>query len=199
MDERVAHEHALAEEPSLEGDAVDSFTGGQGGYCCCFDGEDKGARVGGEAVAEHAAEEVERAGREAGAEEAAHHGGEHIGVGALGALGEDGGGVGGARRVGERAEGEEAGGREAVRGEAGDGEQRLELEEAPEGRAALEEGEQRVGHHQVAVRVPRRPRRRRRRRWGREGPRRRRHPRWSAKPARARPPRFDWPCELLAV
>lgn len=81
-----------------------------------------------------------------------------------------------ARRVGERAEGEEAGRREAVRGEAGDGEQGLELEEAAEGGAALEEGEQRVGHHQVAVRVPRRPRGRRRRRGGGEGPRRR-HPR----------------------
>jgi len=138
VDERVAHEHALAEEPSLEGDAVDSFTGGQGGgggcCCCCFEGEDESARVSGAAVAEHAAEEGERAGREAGAEEAAHHGGEHVGVGALGALGEDGGGVGGARRVGERAEGEEAGGREAVRGEAGDGEQRLELEEAQRSR-----------------------------------------------------------------
>ena len=71
-----------------------------------------------------------------------------------------------------------------MRGEAGDGEQRLELEEAPEGRAALEEGEQRVGHHQVAVRVPRRARGRRRRRWGGEGPRR--HPRERQAPPRAR-------------
>jgi len=130
----VPREHALANESSLEGDAVDGLGGGVGiggGFNC----EDDGARVGGEAIAEHTAKEGERVGGLSGAEESAHHGGEHVGVGPLGALSEDGGGVGEARRVGERAEGKKAGGREAVRGEAGDGEQRLELEEAAEGDA----------------------------------------------------------------
>lgn len=134
-------------------------------------------------LADDAAEERESAARDACAEVGAHHGCEHVGIGPRrgGEAGEDGLGVGETRRVGERAEGEEAGGREAVRGEAGDGEQRLELEEAAEGGAGLEEGEQRVSHHQIAVRVPRRPRSRLRRRSRRGGEGRRpHHPRSNA-------------------
>lgn len=149
--------------------------GGGGG----LDREDERARVGGEAIPDDAAEEAQRAGGEAGAEEAPHHGAEHVGVGPRGCAGEDRSGVGEARRRGERAEGEEARRREAVRGEARDGEERVELEEAAEGGARLEEGEQRVGHHQVPVGVPRRPGqnrcRRRPRRVGEWNGRRRRH------------------------
>jgi hypothetical protein len=129
--QRVPREHALPNKSSLEGNAMDGLRrgGGSGGGFNC---EDDGARVDGEAIAEHSAEEGECVGWLSGAEEAAHHGGEHVCIGPLCALSEDGGSVGEARRVGKRAEGKKAGGWEAVGGEAGDGEQCLELKEAAE-------------------------------------------------------------------